>query len=156
MSTAPSFRHQYAASRLVEALGAWSRTTGRGIAVATPGLIFAPDRDVIPDVVWISHQRLQGAEDPAGHLTRAPELVVEVLSPGPTNAFRDREVKLNLYSRQGVEEYWIVDPASQSVDVYRREGGPLVLALALGRADTLTSPLLPDFRCPVSTLFRVV
>ena len=47
---------------------------------------------------WISHQRLQGAEDQAGHLTRAPELVVEVLSPGPTNAFRDREVKLSLYS----------------------------------------------------------
>jgi len=155
VSTAPSFRHQYAASRLVEALGAWSRTTGRGIAVATPGLIFAPDRDVIPDVVWISHQRLQGAEDQAGHLTRAPELVVEVLSPGPTNAFRDREVKLSLYSRQGVDEYWIVDPVAQTVDVYRPVAGQLALAGALGTQDTLASALLPGFSCPVSTLFRL-
>ena len=80
---------------------------------------------------------------------------MEVLSPGPTNAFRDREVKLSLYSRQGVEEYWIVDPVAQTVDVYRPDAGQLALAGALGAQDTLASVLLPGFSCPVSTLFRL-
>jgi Uma2 family endonuclease len=155
VSTAPSFRHQYAASRLVEELGAWSRTSGRGMAVCTPGLIFAPDQDVIPDVIWVSHERLQGAEDQAGHLTRAPELVVEVTSPGRANALRDREFKRDLYSRQGVEEYWIVDPLAHTLDVYRQQAGQLVHVEGLSVDDTLTSPLLPGFGCQVATLFRV-
>ena len=154
MSTAPSWHHQYAASRLVALLDAWSQTSGLGLAVQTPGLIFAPDRDVIPDVVWVSHQRLQGALDHAGHLTRAPELVVEVLSPGRANAHRDREAKRDLYGRQGVEEYWVVDPVAQTVDVHTRALGVLRHAFTRGAQDTLTSVLLPGFSCPVHTLFR--
>ena len=124
VSTMPSWHHQYTCSHLTEALNTWSRTTGLGMAVGAPGLLFAEDRDVGPDVVWISHGRLQGALDQAGHLTRAPELVIEVTSPGSTNIRRDRELKLALYSRQGVDEYWIVDPLAQTIDVYRQvEGG---------------------------------
>ncbi|HBY76579.1 MAG TPA: hypothetical protein DEG47_06160, partial [Cyanobacteria bacterium UBA11148] len=47
--------------------------------------------------------------DEAGHLTAAPELIVEVLSPGVENVRRDQEVKLKLYSSRGVQEYWIVN-----------------------------------------------
>ena len=157
VSTAPSLDHQYTCRRLTAHLDAWCLTTALGEVFPEPGLIFAPDRDVLPDVVWISHQRLQGAEDQAGHLTRAPELVIEVLSPGPTNAYRDREVKLALYSRQEVEEYWIVDPVAQTVNVYRPVEGALVQVEVLGTEDTLTSVLLlPGFSCPVSMLFRQV
>jgi Uma2 family endonuclease len=153
VSTAPSWQHQYASSRFITLLDTWSRTTGAGEVVGAPGLIFAEDQDVIPDVVWISQQRLQGALDQAGHLTRAPELVIEVLSPGRPNERRDREVKLALYSRHGVEEYWIVDPLAQTLDVYRQQDGILFHLAHLTRENTLTSPLLPGFRCPVETLF---
>lgn len=50
----------------------------------------------------------------------APDLVIEILSP--SNASRDRYVKLNLYKKAGVREYWIVDPESQVVQVYTLEG----------------------------------
>ena len=43
------------------------------------------------------------------------ELVVEVLSPDGANERRDREVKLKLYSRRGVLEYWIVDWRTQQI-----------------------------------------
>lgn len=75
-----------------------------------------------PDVVWISHGCLQGTLDQAGHLTQAPELVIEALSPGSTNIRRDRDLKLALYSCQGVEEYWIVDPLAQTIDVLGSRG----------------------------------
>ena len=155
VSTAPSLHHQYTLRRLIAVLDAWSLATALGEIFPEPGLIFADDNDVRPDVVWISHSRLQDAEDPAGHLTRAPELVIEVTSPGPTNTRRDREVKLALYGRQGVDEYWIVDPLARTIDVYRQQAGRLAHVGGLTAADMLTSPLLPDFRCPVSTLFRL-
>lgn len=75
--------------------------------------------------------------------------MVEVLSPGPANEQRDRELKLSLYSRQGVQEYWIVDWQAQVVQVYRREQAALQLAATLFVGDVLTSPLLPGFTCPV-------
>ena len=153
VSTAPSWHHQYACRRLTAVLDAWCLTQGLGEVMPGPGLILAPDQDVIPDLLWVSHPRLEGALDQAGHLTRAPELVIEVLSPGRPNERRDREVKLALYSRQGVEEYWIVDPLAQTLDVYRQQEGTLVHLAHLTRENTLTSPLLPGFRCPVADLF---
>jgi Uma2 family endonuclease len=74
---------------------------------------------VFPDVVWASHQRLEQLLNETGHLTAAPELVVEVLSPVKTNEQRHREAKLKLYSVRGIVEYWIVNAQSQNVAVYR-------------------------------------
>lgn len=51
----------------------------------------------------------------------APDLVVEVLSPG--TAQYDRLIKFNLYRRAGVREYWIVDPDTKMVQVFRLEDG---------------------------------
>jgi Uma2 family endonuclease len=88
-----------------------------------------------------------------GKLHAAPELVIEVLSPGAVNERRDREAKLKLYGRRGVNEYWIVDWMSRHVEVHRREAGPLALVATLAPPDALTSPLLPGFVCPVADLF---
>jgi Uma2 family endonuclease len=80
-------------------------------------------------------------------------LVVEVLSPGGANERRDRDVKLKLYSRRGVLEYWVVDWRPQEIEVYRRKQLALRLIATLYPTDTLTSPLLPGFVCQVATLF---
>ena len=97
-------------------------------------------------------ERLALVLDDAGHLTAAPELVVEVLSPGEENERRDRQVKLKLYATQGVREYWIVDRLLQQIQIYRREQATLVLAATLFSSDNLT-PLLPGFNCSVASLF---
>jgi Uma2 family endonuclease len=127
--------------------------TGAGEANLAPGLIFAEDDDVVPDVVWISNARRALALGADGHLHAAPELAVEILSPGAANERRDREAKLKLYSRRGVQEYWIVDWRTQQIEVYRREELALRLVTTLHATDTLTSPLLAGFACVVATLF---
>ena len=150
---APSWRHQHTASQLNTALQNWSTETQRGTTLQAPGLVFSAESGVIPDVVWSSWDRLWAAEDRAGHFTLAPELVVEILSPGSENERRDRETKLALYSREGVEEYWIADPRRQAVDVYRRVGSALELVQTLTGDAVLESPRLPGFRLSVATIW---
>jgi Uma2 family endonuclease len=115
--------------------------------------VFSEDNDVIPDLVWISHERRALARDDKGHYRIAPELVIEVLSPGSVNERRDRDLKLHLYSRQEVLEYWIVDWQQRLVEVYRREREGLRLETTLADEAVITSPLLPGFACPVSSLW---
>ena len=142
---APNWRHQYPASRLNGALDVWSESTGLGTILQAPGLVFSQIDGVIPDVVWISWDRLRAAEDAAGHFTLGPELVVEVLSPGADNVRRDRETKLALYSREGVDEYWIVDWQRRMMDVFRRSGDTLRLVQTLADDELLETPTLPGF-----------
>ncbi|MBW4474047.1 MAG: Uma2 family endonuclease [Stenomitos rutilans HA7619-LM2] len=153
VTRAPNWEHQAACINIGSVLKLWSDESGLGRANITPGVVFSDSDNVIPDVVWISNARLERLLDEAGHLTAAPELVVEVLSPGKINERRDREAKLKLYSAQGVFEYWIVNLKEQSVEIYRRENAALKLVATLYSQDELTSPVLPDFRCLVNQFF---
>lgn len=56
--------------------------TKLGQPIQVPGIIFTVNDTVIPDLLWVSNARLASHTDQAGHLTIAPELMVEVLSPG--------------------------------------------------------------------------
>jgi Uma2 family endonuclease len=154
VSKAPGLEHQYVCTVLGSALHVWSKTTGLGRAVGTPGLVFAEDDDVIPDVIWISKERLRAGRDASGHITIGPERAVEVLSPGSANERRDRESKLDLYSRRGVTEYWIVDWRRHNVQVFRRVEQGLALVTTLGDGESLTSPLLPGFEIPIVELWE--
>lgn len=76
---------------------------------------FVPDMMVVCDRDKIQHDGVHGA----------PDLVVEVLSPGTLR--NDRGHKKDLYARCGVKEYWIVNPADKSVESYRADGSGLAL-----------------------------
>jgi Uma2 family endonuclease len=67
-----------------------------------------------PDILFISNERLHLIEKNGLH--GAPDLVIEILSPG--TAKYDLEEKKDVYERFGVKEYWIVEPASRSVEGY--------------------------------------
>jgi Uma2 family endonuclease len=152
VSKQPHWDHQEVCGRIYAALLAWSKQTGAGRANIAPGVIFAEVDDVAPDVVWASNARLsQGLRD--GKLYAAPDLAVEVLSPGMTNERRDREAKLKLYSHYGVEEYWIVDWRARTIDVYHRVGAVLQQAATLTATDVLETPLLPGFSSQVDVFF---
>lgn len=154
VSTQPSLAHQLVCGQVAFPLHAWNRQTNLGQVFLAPGVIFAEDDDVAPDVVWISNERLRRDwEEGAAHLHVAPELIVEVLSPGRTNEQRDREAKLKLYSRRGVDEYWIVDWRDRSVDVFRRQPDGLTLAERVSEHGTLESPLLPGFLLGLDEIF---
>ncbi len=154
VSRAPHIRHQSVGGRIYANIFNWSEQTNLGQPFMTPGIIFSDADNVIPDVIWISNERLEQLVDDEGHLTGAPELIVEVLSAGSTNERRDKEAKLKLYSIKGVREYWIVDWRLRQIEVYRRENAKLVLVATLMENDQITSPILAGFNCNIQQFFN--
>ena len=152
VSTQPHWYHQALCARFGHFLGEWSDESGSGQVAIAPGLIFAEDDDVVPDVVWASQERLARILE-GGKLYAAPELVIEVLSPGKKNIARDRETKLKLYARRDADEYWIADWPRHVIEIYRRSADTLALAATVGPGGTLTTPLLPGFAVALDRLF---
>ncbi len=153
MTHAPHWKHQKTIGKICTALENWSSEAGLGEVIFNPGLIFTDTDNVIPDLVWMTNERLNNCVDESGHFIAAPELVVEVLSESKADVRRDKESKLKLYSNQGVREYWIVDWRLKTVEVYQREQAKLGLVMTLLEEDEITSPLLPDFSCKVNNFF---
>lgn len=149
----PSWEHQGICVSLGGLLEQWNYESGLGHVSTAPGVIFSKEDGVAPDLVWMSRDRLRHGRDRAGHFIVAPELVVEIVSPGAGNARRDRQTKLALYAREGVDEFWIVDWQARTVEVYRRAGGTLELARSLHGNDVLDSPLFPGFSVPITRLW---
>lgn len=156
VSKAPHSNHQIVSGQIYVLLKTWSRQAVSGKAIFTPGVIFSNDDNVIPDVMWISDTRLAIPLDEGGHFQIAPDLVIEVLSPGNENENRDREVKRELYSRQNVLEYWVIDWQNKQVEVYRPDPAiqALELVATLGEGDSLQSPLLHGFNCQIIDIFE--
>jgi Uma2 family endonuclease len=154
VSKQPHLDHQQVCSELTFQLIAWSKETGLGRAIAAPGLILSEEDAVAPDLIWISSERLRAARGEDGKLHEGPDLVVEVLSAGKSNELRDREIKLGLYSRYGVREYWLVDWRARCVEVYRQGGTKLVPSGLPRGNEVLESPVMPGFSCVIESLFE--
>jgi len=153
VSTAPGFLHQIILVRIVSAFTNYLREHPIGEIVPGVGVVFDNYNGVIPDLVFATHERMRKGLA-GGRFRSAPEIVIEILSPGSSNERRDRHVKLNLYAARGVGEYWIVDPQNRSVEIHSRdEAGDLVFGKNLLQRDELTSAFLPGFTVPVESLF---
>ena len=68
-------------------------------------------------------------------------------------AERDRGYKRTLYAKHGVKEYWLVDPAAETVWIHTLRNGSLALAHTFGREQTLRSPLLAGFGLDLDAIF---
>ena len=110
--------------------------------------------DVVePDLLFISRQRLTEIET-SPWVKGAPNLVVEIGSPATRK--RDATVKRRLYEQFGVEEYWIVDPELDTIEVYRSVEGRYerTSQLTLECGDVLTTPLLEGLELPLLKIFE--
>jgi Uma2 family endonuclease len=153
VSGAPSFNHQTILANIVIALGNYLREHPIGRIIPGVGVIFDDYNGVIPDLVFATNERMRKALA-GGRFRAAPEIVIEILSPGSSNERRDRHVKRTLYASRGAGEYWIVDQENRTVEVHRRnETGDLAFEKTLLQRDELTSDFLPEFSVLVDSLF---
>ena len=150
MSPAPTRRHQEIVKRLLLALAGFAEPKGLGTVYDSPIDVKLSDEDVAqPDVVFVSKARASILVDEG--IGGGPDLCVEVLSPGSEKL--DRGAKRGLYARHGVEEYWIVDPDGDGIEVYRFQESTAAPVRMLTSRDQLDTPLLPGFLLSLSDLF---
>ena len=153
VSRAPGLVHQRVSRNLLVIIADYLARHPVGEVLATPGVMFSELSGVIPDLIFISNERRN--EIASGErVTGAPDLVIEILSPGAENARRDRVAKRQLYGRYGVKEYWVVDPAQQVVEIYHSQDGALDLIGSFTGEEKITSALLPGFACEAASIFR--
>jgi Uma2 family endonuclease len=107
-------------------------------------------RVVQPDVFWVAEE--SACVDQGSHYAGPPDLVIEVLSP--SNTENDRVTKFDLYQREGVREYWIVNPTEDYLEVYALTAGAYRRVGAFKPGMTFTSPVLAA-SVPAADLFDV-
>jgi Uma2 family endonuclease len=86
--------------------------------------------------------------DPDQEIQGAPEIAAEILSP--SNTKREMKRKLGQFFASGCKLAWIIDPKTRTVEVWESAAGPL---RTLRESDSLETPLLPSFTCPIAKLF---
>ena len=151
MVAAPNIKHESVRSLLGHHLGNFIIDHGLGKLFYAPCDVMLSESDVVqPDLLFVSRERehlLSGGQNVQG----APDLVVEILSPG--TARRDRGDKRALYGKHGVIEYWLVDPMAETVSINRQRAGVLVLSRTFGRTQTLRSQLLAGLELHLDDIF---
>ena len=153
VTPSPNTRHQTIAGTLYFLIRAYLEGHRIGRVFSAPYDVVLSQFDVVePDILYLSHARAAAVITPQ-HVQGVPELVVEITSPG-TRA-RDETIKRHLYERAGVTEYWVVDPDTDVVRVYRRAGESFERPIELSReaGDTLTTELLPGLDLPLARIF---
>jgi Uma2 family endonuclease len=147
VNPSPNTKHQMSSMRLVLALGDFVYAHSLGQVFHAPYDVVLSEHDILePDLIFVSAARRAIITD--ANIQGAPDLVVEILSPG--NHSYDERVKYHAYERFGVGEYWIVDPEAKTVTIYRREGGKFVRTQT---GDAITTPLLPGLALEVRAIF---
>jgi Uma2 family endonuclease len=154
VTPSPNTRHQRISGNLYLLIGTWLEEHPIGRLFYAPfDVVFSTFDVVEPDLLYLSNERAADVITPQ-HVRGAPNLVIEIGSPGTRG--RDETVKRKLYERSDVDEYWIVDPETDVVRVYRRETGGFGRVTEFSReaGDVLTTPLLRGLDLPLSRIFR--
>lgn len=163
MSPRPAVNHNRVIGNIFYAfMGYLNGKTCEPFADGTDVYLTEKDR-VIPDVMIICKKEIIKRNGVHG----TPDLVVEVLSPGTEK--RDRGYKKDLYEKSGVREYWLVEPETQTVEVYLLKSGKFVLddvyrifpdyvELSADEQEHYKSEvpvsLYDDFSIPLESIFR--
>jgi Uma2 family endonuclease len=142
-------RHSAVALTIGSALVAFVRPRKLGgVYTADVGIILPNGNVRSPDVTFVSLEKLPGGTSPESYGAVVPDLAVEVLSPN--DSLRRVGDKIGEYFECGVPLVWLVDPARQTVTVYRS----LLETELLTVDDVITAePVLPGFSCPVADFF---
>jgi Uma2 family endonuclease len=143
MVPAPGTGHQSAITWFITYLTMHVQMAGLGRVELAPNTVLQPD-------VTVVLQARQQIITPS-RIVGAPDLVVEILSPG--TAGHDRRCKQDAYARAGVREYWIADPAARTVEVLRLDGAAYrVVGVYQGTAK-LPSQVVTNFPVQVEQFF---
>lgn len=146
----PTSPHSRAQKRLLRRLDDWCEETNQGevnpewtITLKRNGVDWVP----VPDLTYISYERVPADWDGLGPCPGIPQLVVEIISPGQT--FSGMTSKATDYLLAGVSCVWVVEPQNCSITIFRAEELPQII---IGDG-TISDSLLPGLAITLSDIF---
>jgi len=152
MANAPSSTHQYLVLEIARRMANYVIDHALGQVTVAPFEVHLSEtsRPIQPDVFFVKAARWPSGE--IAYFEGAPDLVVEVISPSSTRV--DRYTKFRVYEQSGVQEYWLVNPRLQTVEIFTLVEGEYALWGEFRREDTVTSGVLAGLEIPCVQVFR--
>ena len=151
MAPAPNLFHQTISGNLEFILRSYLEQNPLGIVVHAPvDVVFHRESIWQPDIFVVlnanrhilKEQRCEGV----------PDFIVEILSPG--NKELDLHTKRTIYARQGVNEYWIIDPESKEISIHRFDEDLNEPVTRIKSPVKATSPLFPGLNIDLDAIFQ--
>ena len=127
MSPSPNIRHSNVIINLITAVGNYVKENKLGFLFQDNMDVHLPDGNVFrPDFAFVSAaSKNLVIDNPDDRFHGVPDMVAEVFSRSTMH--RDITVKKDIYERNGVKEYWIINPWSESIEVYLLRDGKYFL-----------------------------
>jgi Uma2 family endonuclease len=150
VAPSPVDKHQEAVGSLYLSLRNQFKT---GTWRLAPADVYLDEDNVVqPDLFWISSDNQTCRLIDGKYWHGAPNLVIEILSPGTTR--QDRDTKYRLYEKHGVREYWIVDAEEQFIEIYVLREGKYERHGVVGLGEEFRSPVLGNVTLKVDMLLK--
>lgn len=127
MAPSPGFGHVNATANLVSIINSYARINKLGMAFGDNFDVHFPDGSLFkPDFIFVSAEKAKSLfQDKNITLHGVPDMVAEIFSRSTMK--RDIGIKKEIYERNGVKEYWIINPWSESIEVYLLRDGKYFL-----------------------------
>ena len=127
-----TFLHELVVMWLAQALRSWVRRRHGYVAGSEAKIAVGPRRGRKPDLSVYLRGKAPALADTL--VRTPPHIVVEVVSPRPRDARRDRVEKISDYARTGIRYYWLLDPQLRTLEILEREAsGQYRVAVARSR-----------------------
>jgi Uma2 family endonuclease len=151
--TSPNLDHQDASMMLSTFLNNYILANKLGKLFAAPTDVYITEFDlVVPDLSFVSNNNKDIMFE-RRCIVGVPDLIIEILSKGTKGV--DRKDKMTVYCKNGVKEYWIVDPKSEYVEIYVLENGIYNLMTVAEENDEFQSTVLEGFKMNVKDIFNL-
>ncbi len=127
MAPSPGMWHVNVTANLIGTIGVYARINKLGVAFADNFDVHFPDGSLFrPDFIFVSAEKAKiFFEKRDVTLHGVPDMVAEIFSKSTMK--RDLGIKKDVYERNGVREYWIIDPWSENIQVYLLRDGKYFL-----------------------------
>lgn len=150
MAPTPTVAHQSILREIFRPLDEFVSQKSLGRIFFSPLDVILPSGEVVqPDIFFLTNEESEKARSEK-RVYGAPSFIIEILSPGSVK--HDAITKRNLYEKNNVREYWIIDPETKTVSqLVLREGHYALTELA--EADIIRAEVLQGFESSVSKFF---
>ncbi len=149
--SAPSLIHQRISRKLLGKMDAYIEEKKLGEIFSAPVDLNLDEHNAFqPDLAFVSKERSFLIEDD-DYIKGAPDLVVEIISPGTVK--KDRVIKKNLCERFAIREYWLVDPLNKGIEIYIMQEDKYVLHDLQEISGKISSTVLTGFELELGHIF---